>query len=123
MENLYTKGRVLSKNCPSREILNHLTSRWGTLVMIALLEDTKRFSEIRRTIEGISERMLTETLKQLENDGMLVRRAYHTVPPHVEYSLTEHGRQAGAKIRALVDWLENSLPDILAQKEEQADAV
>lgn len=116
------KGRVLSKNCPSRDILNHLTSRWGTLVMIALLEDTKRFSEIRRTIEGISERMLTETLKQLENDGMLVRRAYHTVPPHVEYSLTEHGRQAGAKIRALVDWLENSLPDILAQK-EQAEAV
>lgn len=122
MEDLHMKGRVLSKNCPSREILNHLTSRWGTLVMIALLEDTKRFSEIRRTIEGISERMLTETLKQLENDGMLVRRAYHTVPPHVEYSLTEHGRQAGAKIRALVDWLENSLPDILAQK-EQAEAV
>lgn len=122
MEDLHMKGRVLSKNCPSRDILNHLTSRWGTLVMIALLEDTKRFSEIRRTIEGISERMLTETLKQLENDGMLVRRAYHTVPPHVEYSLTEHGRQAGAKIRALVDWLENSLPDILAQK-EQAEAV
>lgn len=115
------KGRVLSKNCPSRDILNHLTSRWGTLVMMVLLGGTKRFSEIRREIEGISERMLTETLKQLENDGMLVRRAYHTVPPHVEYSLTPHGEQAGMKIHALVDWLENSLPDILAQKVQQAE--
>lgn len=123
MEGLQKKGRVLSKNCPSRDILNHLTSRWGTLVMIALLDGTKRFSEIRRDIEGISERMLTETLKQLENDGMLVRRAYHTVPPHVEYSLTEHGKQAGMKIRALVDWLENSLPDILAQSGQRAEAV
>lgn len=111
------KGRVLSQNCPSRTILNHLTSRWGVLVMIVLLNGTKRFSEIRREIEGISERMLIETLKQLEQDGMVIRQSFHTVPPHVEYSLTEYGIQAGEKIKTLVEWLENHLNDILIQRE------
>lgn len=107
------QGRVLSKNCPSRTILNHLTSRWGVLVMIVLLTGTKRFSEMRREIEGVSERMLSETLKQLEADGMLIRHSYNTVPPHTDYTLTEHGIQAAEKIRHLVDWLENNLNDIL----------
>lgn len=107
------QGRVLSKNCPSRTILNHLTSRWGVLVMIVLLTGTKRFSEMRREIEGVSERMLSETLKQLEADGMLIRHSYNTVPPHTDYTLTAHGIQAAEKIRHLVDWLENNLNDIL----------
>lgn len=109
----FEKGYVLSKNCPSRAILNHLTSRWGVLVMVVLLDGTKRFSEIRREIEGISERMLSETLKQLEQDGMLIRHSYNTVPPHTDYTLTEYGQQAGEKIHHLVDWLECNLNDIL----------
>lgn len=116
----FDKGYVLAKNCPSRTILNHLTSRWGTLVMIVLLRGTKRFSEIRREIEGVSERMLTETLKQLEADGMILRKSFDTVPPHVEYSLTEYGIQAAEKLYALVDWLENNLNGILNQQ-KQAD--
>ncbi|MDO4441921.1 MAG: helix-turn-helix domain-containing protein [Moraxella sp.] len=112
--NELNKGRVLSKDCPSRLILNHLTSRWGVLVMIVLKDGTKRFSEIRREIEGVSERMLSETLKQLEADGMLVRKSYNTVPPHTDYTLTDYGRQAGERIYALVDWLENNLCGILA---------
>ncbi|WFF38604.1 helix-turn-helix transcriptional regulator [Moraxella nasibovis] len=111
---VFDKGRVLSKDCPSRAILNHLTSRWGVLVMIVLLDGTKRFSEIRREIEGVSERMLSETLKQLEADGMLIRHSYNTVPPHTDYTLTEYGRQASEKIYGLVDWLENNLNGILA---------
>ncbi|WP_306417087.1 winged helix-turn-helix transcriptional regulator [Moraxella nasibovis] len=94
----FEKGRVLSKDCPSREIFHHLTSRWGVLVMIELLDGTKRFSEIRREIEGVSERMLSETLKQLESDGMLIRHSYDTVPPHTDYTLTEYGRQASGFI-------------------------
>lgn len=113
MKNL-DKGKVLAKDCPSRAILNHLTSRWGALVMIVLLGGTKRFSEIRREIEGVSERMLSETLKQLEADGMLIRKSYNTVPPHTDYTLTEYGVQAAEKIHALVDWLENNLGEILA---------
>lgn len=107
------KGQVLSKDCPSREILEHLTSRWGTLVMIVLLDGTKRFSEIRQAVEGVSERMLAETLKRLEQDGMLTRKSMNTVPPHVEYTLTEHGRQAGQRIKNLVDWLEEQLPNLI----------
>lgn len=109
------KGRVLSKDCPSRTIFGHLTSRWGALVMIVLLDGTKRFNELRREIEGVSERMLSETLKQLEKDGMIVRHSYNTVPPHTEYSLTECGRQAGERIFGLVDWLETNLGEILAK--------
>lgn len=109
------KGQVLSKDCPSREILEHLTSRWGTLVMIVLLDGTKRFSEIRQAVEGVSERMLAETLKRLEQDGMLTRKSMNTVPPHVEYTLTEHGKQAGQRIKNLVDWLEEQLPNLIKQ--------
>lgn len=110
----FEKGRVLSKDCPSRAILNHLTSRWGVMVMIVLLDGTKRFGEIRREIEGVSERMLSETLKQLEADGMLIRKSYHSIPPHTDYTLTDYGYQAGERIYALVDWLEENLNGILA---------
>ncbi|MGR6979942.1 winged helix-turn-helix transcriptional regulator [Testudinibacter sp. P27/CKL/0425] len=111
------RGYVLSAKCPSRQILQHLTNRWGGLVMIVLLNGTKRFSELRREIDGVSERMLTQTLQQLEQDGMLHRKSFNTVPPHVEYSLTTYGIQAAEKFKALVDWLEEKLPDILAQQQ------
>lgn len=84
--------------------------------MIVLLNGTKRFSELRREIEGVSERMLSETLKQLEKDGMLIRHSYNTVPPHTEYTLTECGRQAGERIGELVDWLETNLGEILEKQ-------
>lgn len=115
-EEFLQKGWVLSAKCPSRAILTHLTNRWGVLVMRVLFTGTKRFSELRREIEGISERMLTQTLQNLEQDGMLIRKSFNTVPPHVEYTLTEHGRQASEKIADLVDWLEGNLGEILANK-------
>ncbi len=114
--NSIERGYVLSAQCPSRTILRHLTNRWGVLVMRVLMTGTKRFSEIRREIEGISERMLTQTLQQLEQDGMVHRKSYNTVPPHVEYTLTEYGKQAGAKISDLVDWLEENLNGILQEQ-------
>src|SRR3569623_256698 len=86
------RGNVLAADCPSREVLKHLTSRWGVLVLIALERRMHRFSELRRTIGGVSERMLAQTLHQLEADGMVSRVAYQVVPPHVEYSLTPLGR-------------------------------
>jgi len=82
--NLMEKGNVLASECPSREILRRLTSRWGLLVLVVLRGGTHRFSELRRAIDGVSERMLTQTLQQLEQDGMLVRQSFQTVPPPVE---------------------------------------
>ncbi len=105
----------MAAGCPSREILNHLTSRWGVLVLIALLDGTQRFSQLRRSIDGVSERMLAQTLQLLEGDGLLDRRAYEVVPPRVEYTLTPVGREAAIRVRELADWIELNLSAMLPQ--------
>ena len=107
-------ANVLAAECPSRQVLSHLTSRWGTLVMLVLLSGTHRFSALRRRIGGVSERMLAQTLQQLESDGFVHREVFDVVPPHVEYSLTPLGREAGAHLAALTGWIEDALPRILA---------
>ena len=89
-----------------------MTSRWGVLVFIALLSGTHRFSELRRKIGGVSERMLAQTLQWLEADGFVLRVSHPVVPPHVEYSLTPLGREAGEKVQGLADWIEVNLPRI-----------
>ena len=106
------RGDLLAVDCPSREVLKHVTSRWGVLVLMTLEGGTHRFSELRRTIGGVSERMLAQTLQWLEGDGLVDRVAYEVVPPHVEYSLTALGREAAERVRALADWIETSLPRI-----------
>lgn len=110
-------ANVLAAECPSRQVLSHLTSRWGTLVMLALLTGTHRFSDLRRRIGGVSERMLAQTLQQLEADGFLLRMAHPVVPPHVEYSLTPLGQEAAEHIAALTHWIETALPRILGARQ------
>lgn len=105
-------GNLLAADCPSREVLKHVTSRWGVLVLIVLETRTHRFSELRRAIGGVSERMLAQTLQWLEGDGLVLRTAREVVPPHVEYSLTPLGREAAEKVRVLADWIEINLPRI-----------
>lgn len=116
MERFDLQANVLVAECPSRQILGHLTSRWGVLVMIALMTGTHRFAALRRRIGGVSERMLAQTLQQLEADGFVLRRAFDVVPPHVEYSLTPLGQEAGAHLAPLVGWIETALPRILGHK-------
>lgn len=111
---------MLTPLCPSREILNHLTSRWGVLVLIALLAGTQRFSQLRRKIGGVSERMLAQTLQLLESDGMVERHAYEVVPPHVEYALTPLGKEAAARVRELADWVEAHYGEVLSHREAVA---
>jgi DNA-binding HxlR family transcriptional regulator len=106
------RGDLMAAACPSRAVLNHITSRWGVLVLIALETRTLRFSELRRGVGGVSERMLAQTLQWLEGDGLVLRTAYEVVPPHVEYRLTPLGLEAAEKVRALADWIETSLPRI-----------
>ncbi len=106
------RGDLMAAQCPSREVLRHVTSRWGVLVLIALLAGTQRFSELRRRIGGVSERMLAQTLQWLEADGIIERRAFKVVPPHVEYTLTPLGREVAARVRSLADWIEVNLPTI-----------
>lgn len=107
------RGEVLAPECPSREILKHVTSQWGVLVLIVLLQGTHRFSQLRKKIGGVSEKMLTQTLQQLEKDGFLLRVSYPVVPPHTEYSLTSLGEGVGRQVEALTDWIEENIGLIL----------
>ena len=107
---------VLSRDCPSRAVLNHVTSRWGVLVLIVLRRDKMRFSQLRRLIGGVSERMLAQTLQTLEADGFVVRKAFEVVPPHVEYSLTPVGEEVAQRIEALVTWLEDNFGRIMESR-------
>ncbi|CAI2535614.1 winged helix-turn-helix transcriptional regulator [Serratia liquefaciens] len=104
---------VMAVGCPSRQILQHLTSRWGVLIIVSLREKTHRFSSLRRHIEGVSERMLAQTLQSLENDGMVNRHSFETIPPHVEYSLTPIGRTIAEKLQDLVLIIEDHQSEIL----------
>ena len=110
-------GQVLSTDCPSREILEHLTNKWSVLVLRCLTEGVHRFSELKQRIEGVSEKMLAQTLKMLERDGFILRTVYPVVPPKVEYQLTMTGSQAAEKLMYLIGWIEKSLPDIAEAKE------
>ena len=114
------RGDLLAAGCPSRNVLKHMTSRWGVLVLIALQMGTHRFSDLRRRIGGVSERMLAQTLQGLEGDGMVLRRAYPEVPPRVEYSLTPLGVEAADKVRGLADWIEDNMAEIMRQAPEGA---
>lgn len=113
------RGDLFAAQCPSREVLKHVTSRWGVLLLVALLSGTHRFSELRRKVNGISEKMLAQTLQWLEGDGFVERISYLVVPPHVEYRLTPMGYEVGKKVESLADWIETKLPEILAVRKEK----
>ena len=113
---LLARGDLFAEKCPSRDVLKHVTSRWGVLLLVALLAGTHRFSELRRKVNGISEKMLAQTLQWLEGDGFVERISYPVVPPHVEYTLTPLGQEIGRKVESLADWIETNLPTILAAK-------
>ena len=106
------RGNLLAAACPSRDVLRRLTGRWGMLVLRVLASGPQRFGSLRKSIGGVSERMLAQTLQGLEADGMVLRRDFQTVPPHVEYELTALGHEAASRVDALLDWIEDALPRI-----------
>lgn len=110
------RGNLFAEECPSREILKHVTSRWGVIVLVALRGGTHRFSDLRRKVGGVSEKMLAQTLQALEGDGFVDRVAYPVVPPHTEYSLTPLGTEVAVHVETLADWIEGNLPRILGGK-------
>lgn len=104
--------RVDETMCPHRLVLEHVTSRWGVLVLIHLLDRPYRFSELRRAIGRVSEKMLTQTLQTLERDGLVHRDAKPVIPPRVDYSLTDLGREAAEQVRALAGWTQERMADV-----------
>ncbi|MFD3998845.1 winged helix-turn-helix transcriptional regulator [Streptomyces sp. NPDC058583] len=101
-----------SAKCPTRQVLDHISGKWTVLVVDALLEGTLRYTDLSRRIEGVSQKMLTQTLRSLEADGFVTRTVYPTIPPRVEYDLTELGRSLGQPIAALRQWTETHINEI-----------
>lgn len=109
------------QNCPLRELLSRLGDKWSMLVLVALSRakgNRCRFSELMRIVKGISQRMLTTTLRHLERDGIVTRHLFAEVPPRVEYELTDRGRGLLVPVLALVTWIRDRWPDIEISREE-----
>ncbi|WP_280242252.1 winged helix-turn-helix transcriptional regulator [Nocardia abscessus] len=111
---------VYSAKCPTREVLDHIAGKWTVLIIDALADGTMRYTDLRHRIDGISQKMLTQTLRQLETDGFITRTVHPTVPPRVEYTLTELGHSLRTPIAALREWIETNINRIEAARRAAA---
>ena len=110
---------ALKANCPTRQVLAQIADKWTMLVITALEGDEAvRFSELRRRIEGVSQKMLTQTLRALEREGLVSRTVYPTVPVTVEYRLTALGQSLTDAVDAIRDWAYGHMPEIERAREE-----
>src|SRR5580658_5972973 len=110
------KGNLFASDCPTRNVLNDVTSRWGSLVLVLLLESNYRFSELAYLIGGVSEKMLAQTLRALEEDGFVLRTVHATKPLKVEYSLTAFGRELGERLHALTMFVHRNAGRAMANR-------
>jgi DNA-binding HxlR family transcriptional regulator len=108
------KANAYSADCPTRQILDRVGDKWAVLILLLLRDESLRFNQLRRDIEGISQKMLSQVLKSLERDGLVKRHAIATVPVTVEYSITPLGKTLAAAVDPLRDWAERNLKDVLA---------
>ncbi|MFE2550516.1 winged helix-turn-helix transcriptional regulator [Streptomyces sp. NPDC059355] len=108
---------AFARACPSRGTLEHVTGRWGSLTVGALRDGSCRFNELRRKVDGVSEKMLSQTLQALERDGIVNREAQPTNPPRVDYELTPLGVEIADRLLALIHFLEDSMPRVIDARE------
>lgn len=111
-----TSDQIFTENCPTRVVLDHVMSKWGVLVLLALTDGTARWGELRRSVAGISEKMLASTLRTLEADGIVSRTAYPEVPPRVEYALTERGDELMERMMPLMEWIAAHADEIVERR-------
>lgn len=108
---------VFARACPSRATLEHVTGKWGSLTLTALFESGCRFNELRRRVDGVSEKMLSQTLHALERDGLVHREAQPVNPPRVDYRLTPLGHAVAERLLALIGLVEERMPEVLSARE------
>ncbi len=108
---------VYQEKCPTRIVLDRIADKWTVLIVVALENGTKRFGELRREIGGVSQKMLTQTLRGLERHGLVARVVYASVPPKVEYSLTSLGQTLVPIFDAVREWAEGNIEDVLKAKD------
>jgi DNA-binding HxlR family transcriptional regulator len=116
------KGDLCVADCPTRTVLDHVTSRWGSLVLVLLLESSYRFSELAYRIGGVSEKMLAQTLRALEEDGFVLRTVHAAKPPKVEYSLTAFGCELAERMQVLTSFVEANVARVLAHRAQAEEA-
>lgn len=110
------KCNVLSNECPSRAVLDRIAGKWTALIILALSEGTMRYGELQRRVDGISQKMLTQTLRSLEEDGLVERFVHPVIPPMVEYTLTPLGRSLREPLNAVSAWAERHVPRLLENR-------
>ena len=106
-----------SSNCPTRKVLDRVADKWAVLVLGLLIEGPIRFSRLRRAVEGISQKMFSQTLKSLERDGLVSRKAFATVPVTVEYAITPLGQTLATTLDALRVWAETHMEEVTANQQ------
>lgn len=114
---------VYAQNCPTRLVIDRLADKWAVLVLRKLADDRMRFNRLRREIEGVSQKVLSQVLKKLERDGLVAREVFATVPVTVEYSITPLGQTLTSTVAALTRWAEQHMPEILAAQQRYDGAV
>ena len=112
---------VFSRRCSSREVLEHVTGKWAVLALAALDDGPRRFGELRRRVDGVSEKMLSQTLQLLERDGLVHREVRSAIPPHVEYTLTALGAELAPRLLALIEFVEAAMPQVRAAREARGE--
>lgn len=105
---------AFNSECPAREVLEHITSRWGVLILAALGDGARRFSELHATIGGISEKMLSQTLRTLVRDGLVARTVEPARPPRVSYELTQLGRGLTESLQQFLGWIRQHTAEVVA---------
>ena len=109
-----------ARECPSRRLLDRIGDRWTVLLITALEDGPRRFSELLRTVDGISQKMLTQTLRALEADGLVLRTVHPEIPPRVEYELTELGRSLLEPLCALISWAIEHMGDVQTSRDARS---
>ena len=118
METILSDAEVYQGNCPTREILNRIADKWTTLLIGLLAQsESRRFNELRRAIGGISQKMLTQTWRDMERDGLVRRTMYAEIPPRVEYALTPLGKTLCEPLDALRKWAQDHLQQVREAQE------
>jgi DNA-binding HxlR family transcriptional regulator len=115
---LPSDSEIYKGHCPTREIIGRIADKWTLLIMgLLLASESRRFNELRRAIGGISQKMLTQTLRNLERDGLVDRKIYAEIPPRVEYAVTELGKTLCGPMTALTQWAQQHIDEVRAAQE------
>ncbi|MBD2062519.1 MULTISPECIES: winged helix-turn-helix transcriptional regulator [Cyanophyceae] len=114
---------IFNANCPTQQVLDTIANKWSVIVVYSLSFGTKRHSELQRQINGVSQKMLTQTLRNLERDGLVVRKVYPVVPPKVEYSLTPLGETLIEPLGTICKWAETHIDEMQAARERYDNTV